>query len=135
MLGVLPDRQFLAAAGVAVPREFQGVVPLGQAGNREVQVSGPPPAAQGSAILVPQGHGGGISAQIRPAVLLRQVQGSQGASLLVQLRPDPPVPEGLQGLGPVHPDRGRDGAAVHAVPGGPRRRESGNQQRPGQQQG
>ena len=135
MLGVPVHGQLLAAVRIAVPGELQGVIPLGQAGNGQVQVGGPTAAAQGSAVLIPQGHGGGVAPQLRPAVLLRQVQGSQGAALLKQLRPNPPVPESLQRLGPVHSDRGGDAAGVRAVPGGLRRRKRGEQQRPGQQQG
>ena len=135
VLGVVPDGQLLAAVRVAVPGECQGVIPLGQAGDGQVQITGPPAAAQAPAVLIPQGHGGGAAAHVRPAVLLRQVQDPQGTALLKELRPDPPVPEGLQGLGPVHPDRGGDGAAVRAAPGGLRRRKAGDQQRPGQQQG
>ena len=134
MLGIAVNGQLLAAVRVAVPGKFQGVIPLGQAGDGEVQVPRPPSAAQLSAVLVPQGHNGGIAAQVRPAVFC-QSQGSQGTAFLVKLRPDPPVPKGLQGLRPVHPDRGGDGAAVRAASGGGGCRKTGDQQRPGQQQG
>ena len=45
VLGVISNGQLLAAVRIPVAGEFQGIIPLGQAGNGEVQISRPPSAA------------------------------------------------------------------------------------------
>ena len=106
MLGTVPQGETLGIGNIALSGKLQRVLPLREILHGEVQISGPVPAAQGTSVLIPQGHRRRKTAYFSIAVLPAQGKSSKITSIPKNLHLHASFLNFLQPLWKIHPDSG-----------------------------